>query len=226
MSRPDGILSIDGFRDHPLTNSALESTAWNAFSFYYFGIPFHFPRAQILRRHLLRPEILQKIREKGFDSVYGELREQFGRSARFDIAWGAARNAYYGYVLAQLVAMLWQNQDELGLALDPRTWIFFYGWGQATDEDLLKKQEEDFKKAGGANKVRVEQFISFRDGYADTEENGRYRDFDLPNPWESDYEERLKRCPVSYQEEARNTWRNLVESSDEDLKAQFFENPK
>jgi len=210
---------IDRWRkDHPLTAGILESTAWNAFSLYFFGTLIHVPRLQTLRAQLRRQEVLDRIRIEGFDSVYPELHEKFGANARFDLAYQAARTAYYRFLVVHLVRMMWIYQDELKLSLDPRTWIFFRTFANATNEDLEKKQDETFEE----NKVRREQFESFREAYVD--DLGPF-DEPPPGPWEKDYEERVGRFPASYREEADRTWKGLVETPAEKLKATWAPKP-
>jgi len=202
------------WRNHPLTSSVLESTAWNTFSLYFFGTLIHAPRLQTLRQQLRRPELIERIRREGFDSVYPQLYEKYGTHARFDLAYETARTAYYRVLLVQLVRLMWIYQDELKIALDPRTWIFFRAFANASAGDLEKKQEETFEE----NKVRREQFNSFREAYVDSE--GPFNE-EAPRPWEKDYAERVRRFPASYREEADRTWKTLSETPAKDLKAHW-----
>lgn len=206
------------FRDHPLTSDMLESIFWNAYTKYKFGQLFHAPALRLLRARLRRPEVLLKIREKGFDAVFEELEDELGVYARIDIVYSAIRTTYYRYLIYELGKMMWVHQNELKIIFDPRTWIFAYQWANTSDDDLKKKQDKDFAENDGANRVRREQFESFREAYNDTE--GPF-DEPLPAPWEPDYEERLKRFPAGYKEEADDLWKTLKETPDEELKAEF-----
>jgi len=210
------------FRDRPITSDVLETTAWNAFSLHYFHALIHLPKVEPFRARMRRPEVLQRIRERGFDSVYEEMRQEFGGSERFELAWRAGRHAYFNYLTLLLIKMAAENQDEILLTLDPRNWFFAYSWTQTTNDDLRRRQEEDFKKKGAGDKIRVEQFTFFREAYAETGEKGPPGET-FPSPWEPDFHERLKRFPASYQEEALSTWENLTSTPDVELKAEFPE---
>ncbi len=207
---------------HPKTAEAMLTAALNGYGWAKWGIPLHVPRAPHNHSAPLPKnwrEDAKKLSPKEFYEKYRpQLEAQRLKVERAKFTYNSFRDALYQAGSGFGIYYVAKHAPYL---LDPRFYVFAVQMAFTTDEDAEKYQEEHFN----ADAVRREQFDSFRESFEETE-----GPFDvplpLPRPWEKDYEERLKKCPPQYQKEAAETWQYLLDTADEDLKAQFPQKKK
>jgi hypothetical protein len=206
------------FRTHPNLTELVYSGGIDLFSWRLLGMPVHVPRAQATETLKIPPDLLALAREKGFDAVYPELRARFGRYATFDTAWNTGRAAVYrGGVVVLLYALSAYLRDH-GYVLDPRYWRFVTHYEHISDQELQRLQDATFD----ADKVRRDQFLSFKKAYEETE--GPFSS-ELPNPWDPDYAQKVQDFPPEYRSEADRTWKTLLDMAPDELKVQFGPRP-
>lgn len=141
--------------------SLLITASLNAFSITHFGIPVHVPKLQAGERQNIPPEVIQKIKDHGIDAARDDLKRIYSRHSNFQLAWNTVRRLYTGAMFGLAVFMSVQMLPMLEYSIASHF---------TTEQRLAEIQNATFS----ADKVREEQFNSWRQAFNDLE--GRYPD--------------------------------------------------
>jgi len=146
---------------HASFENAAVSSALNLFFISHLGIPVNIPQLDIAPHKAIPQELIEKIKENGFESGYPELRQIYSKKANLQLALDSA-SKLYAYAMISL---------SIIMAAEALPMVKFAWASRFTSEQELSALQD---KTFSAKKIRAEQFENWREAFHALE--GRYPD--------------------------------------------------